>query len=88
MSNSCSSKASLFYNIIYIYAPTANLSHDNYRWTHAMSGVSQTELILTCFYKNPEFLLDLWKDIAKLDPKQRWNPEKVIFGEVMGERII
>ena len=35
-----------------------------------MVGVSKTELNLTRFYTNPKRLLDLCKDIAKLNQKQ------------------
>ena len=46
---------------------------------------SNTELNLTHFYTNPNFLLDIWKYIAELFQKQLEVLKKVLFGEVMRE---
>ena len=40
------------------------------------------------FLNKHSLLLDLWKDLAEMNPKQRGSFGKVPFGEIMGERII
>ena len=47
---------------------------------------SKTELNLTHFHTNPNFLLALWKDLAELLQKQTEVLKKSIFGELMRER--
>ena len=49
-----------------------------------MGNLSKTELNLMHFYRNPNLLLDLWKDLAKLFQKQI-EVKKKRFGEVMRE---
>ena len=53
----------------------------------SMCRVSQTELILTHFCTTPGFLLDLWKYLAKLNPKQRWIFEKICLVKLWGKEI-
>ena len=44
--------------------------YGEYAATYGMGHFSKTELNLTQFYKNPNFLLALWKDLAELFQKQ------------------
>ena len=52
-----------------------------------MGHLSNTELNLTHFNTNPNFLLDLWKDIAELIQKQVKNLKKYFLVELCGKEI-
>ena len=53
-----------------------------------MAHFSNTELNIVHFYTNPNFLLDIWKDLIELFQKQLEVLKKILFGEVMWERNI
>ena len=52
-----------------------------------MGHLSNTELNLKHFNTNPNFLLDLWKDIAELIQKQVKNLKKYFLVELCGKEI-
>ena len=69
---------------IHIFSPKVTVYSEPY----GMGHLSNTELNLTCFYRNPDFLLALWKDFAELNQKQLKVLKNVIFGSVVWERNI
>ena len=52
-----------------------------------MGQLSKTELNLTHFYTNPNFILALWKDLAELNQKQLEVLKKYFWVKLCGKEI-
>ena len=59
-----------------------------YKQNESMGCVSKTELNITHFYTDDNFLLALWKDLVKMNLKNVEVLKDILFGGVMGEIII
>ena len=59
-----------------------------YSAPYGMGHSSNTELNMTHFYTNPNFLLALWIDLAEMFQEQLEVLKKSTFGEVMWQRNI
>ena len=59
-----------------------------YSASYGMGHSSNTELNITHFYTNTNFLLALWIDLAEMFQEQHEVLKKNIFGEVMRQRNI